>query len=100
MSCKDCKCPIKSKLVKAKSVHKIQLKQKNQNELLKGANTVVLLDGKELYGAKSIKIEVAACEVGKVTIELYASVEMDEATVQDPQIEIDDSIVLKGCKND
>lgn len=42
-----------------------------------GANTEILLDGKRLGGASFVKFEVHARKVAKVTIEMYAEVEVE-----------------------
>jgi hypothetical protein len=60
-------------------IHKIQVRNKPgaKGKITVGANTEVLLDGKPLKGAKSIKIQIQAKKVAKVVIELYAEVEAD-----------------------
>ena len=71
------------KIEKAKTIHTVKISQRDPNSLCTGANTLVFLDGKPLVGATSVKFEVAARGVGKVTIELLASVEIDETIVKD-----------------
>ena len=60
-------------------IHKIQVRPRSgaENTITTGANTELYLDGKLLKGARFIKFEVDARKVSKVTIELYAQVELD-----------------------
>lgn len=61
------------------AIPKITLRNKSGSEgkALTGANTELLLDGKPVRGATSVKIEVKSKSVAKVTIELIASVDVD-----------------------
>jgi hypothetical protein len=52
-----------------------------EDQTSKGANMEILLDGKKLDGAYFAKFEVHARKVAKVTIEMYAEVEI-EANVE------------------
>jgi hypothetical protein len=55
-----------------------------EGRLTVGANTEVLLDGVRVRGVNFIKIEIGAKKLAKVTIELYAEVEVDGITVALP----------------
>lgn len=59
--------------------HKIQIRNREGTEGIttKGMNTQVLLDGVPLKSCRSFKFEVEAGEMAKVTIEMYAEVEME-----------------------
>ena len=70
--------PAPTKIKKLK-VHRIKVtnKPRSKNKTSHGAVTTVYIDGKPLHGATSFKYEVDARSLGKVTIELFASVEID-----------------------
>lgn len=58
---------------------KIQVRNRKgaEGKLSVGANMEVLLDGKPLGSANFFKFEVHSRKIAKVTIELYAEVEID-----------------------
>lgn len=59
--------------------HKIAVRKKpgTEGKISAGANTEIYLDGKLLAGAYFMKFEVHARKIAKVTIEMYAEVEID-----------------------
>lgn len=61
------------------AIHKVQVRSKpgSEDKLSQGSTTQVLLDGKVLSGARFIKFEVDSRKMAKVTIELYANIELD-----------------------
>ena len=63
--------------------HKIYISNKRGSEgnISTGANTEVSMDGVALRGVKSIKYEVDAKSIGKVTIEMYAQLDIDHDAV-------------------
>jgi hypothetical protein len=75
---------IKSKPIK---VHRIKVtnRPRSKGKVSNGSITLLYLDGKPIHGATSFKYEVDACSIGKVTIELFASVEID-ATLPEGRI--------------
>jgi hypothetical protein len=60
-------------------VHKIEVRRRPGSEgtLQTGATTQVFLDGKLLAGAYFFKFEVHSRKVAKVTIEMFAEVDVD-----------------------
>lgn len=48
-----------------------------EGKISTGANTEVLLDGKRLGSAYFVKFEVHAKKIAKVTIEMYAEIELE-----------------------
>lgn len=85
MACENCTCG-QAQIEKAQRVDKIEIKQRDPNGLMTGANTQVLLNGQPLRHAKSIEVKVDARGMGLVKIEMYASVKMDESIVKDAEI--------------
>lgn len=57
---------------------KIEIRQKegSEDQIMTGANTQILLDGKPLKGVTGVKFEVNARGVAKVTLEMYANVKV------------------------
>ena len=66
-------------------VHKLTIRNRNANEVSKGATTEVLLDGKPLRLVTSLRYEVKGGGLARVTIEMLASVKVD-TIVQKNQI--------------
>lgn len=68
-------------------IQKITIRNRDgaEDKLSVGANMQVLLDGEPIRGATFVKFEVHSKKVAKVTIELYAEVEID-ANVFEPQV--------------
>lgn len=64
---------------KKSNLHKITVRNRpgSEDRTTTGANTQVLLDGVPLKGASFFKFEVKAAKVAKVTIEMYAIVDLD-----------------------
>lgn len=58
-------------------MHKIEVINKNPDQVSVGGNTKVLIDGVEMTGVKSFKYEIDASSVGVVTIEYYADVSIN-----------------------
>ena len=85
MACPGCSCG-QAEIELARSVDKIEIKQKDPSKLMTGMNTVVLLNGVPLKHASSIEVKVDAKGMGIVKIEMYANVTMDEAVVKDAEI--------------
>lgn len=85
MACENCNCG-KAQIEQARSVDKIEIKQKDPNKLMTGMNTIVLLNGSPIKHAKSIEVKVDAKGMGIVKLEMYAAVKMDESIVKDAEI--------------
>ena len=67
--------------------HKIEVRRRPGSEgtIQTGATTQIYLDGKLLGGAYFFKFEVHARKVAKVTIEMFAEVEIDaEVALNEP----------------
>lgn len=66
------------------NVHKIQVRNRagSEGKITVGANTEILLDGQKLKGARFLKFEVSAKKVAKVTIEMFAEVEIEANSVE------------------
>lgn len=64
--------------------HKIEVRRRPGSEgtIMTGATTQIYLDGNLLGGAYFLKFEVHARKVAKVTIEMFAEVLIDDATVE------------------
>jgi len=64
-------------------VSKITIRNRpgTEGELTRGSNTQLLLDGKPINSAHFVKFEIKSTKLAKVTIELYAEVEV-EANVE------------------
>lgn len=84
-------------------VHKLTVKNKNPGSISTGANTQVELDGQPLKGVRFLKIECKPASVVKVTMELYAEVEVEAdvalqhtAINPDEEIKIGDAIYVLG----
>lgn len=77
--------------------HHIEVRRRPGSEgtIQTGATTQVFLDGKLLGGAYFFKFEVQARKVAKVTIELYATVDIDADTYLDETVEETD-LTIKG----
>ena len=85
MACPGCSCG-QAEIEKARSVDKVEIKQRDPNKLMDGSNTLVMLNGSPIKHAKSIEVKVDANGMGIVKIEMYASVSMDESVVKDAEI--------------
>ncbi len=59
--------------------HKIQVKNRSEfeNQTTTGASAQIFIDGKPLKGVSFFKFEVKPCKVAKITIEMYANVELE-----------------------
>ena len=60
-------------------VHKLTIRNRPEAEgrISVGANTQVFLDGEKLKGVTFVKFEVKATKVTRVTIELYAELDVE-----------------------
>lgn len=56
---------------------KLTVRNKKPGTLSVGANTEVLIDGKPLGNISFLKIEIKAKKVAKVTMEMYADVDLE-----------------------
>ncbi len=93
MACENCNCGKKqmeenaaAKLVEAKTVDKIEIKQRYPDKLMTGMNTIVLMNGQPIRHAKSVELKIDGRGMGIVKIEMYAEVKMDEAIVADAEV--------------
>jgi len=61
------------------TLQKITVRQRRgmEGRIMTGASTQIFLDGVPLKGAVSLKFEVHAAKVAKVTIEMFADVEIE-----------------------
>ncbi len=59
-----------AKKTKLNNLHTFEIKQRDPEGMLHGANTLLLMDGKPVKGATKVTVEVGAREIGKITIEL------------------------------
>lgn len=85
-------------------VHKISVRPKpgHEGEITRGTNTLVYLDDQLLKGARFIKFEVDSRKVAKVTIELYAQIELEDAYSDLEVVELEhitDNLTLKKLKS-
>lgn len=85
MACQGCSCG-QAEIELARRVDKVEIKQKDPNQLMSGMNTIVMLNGVVVKHAKSIEVKVDSRGMGIVKLELYASVAMDESIVKDAEI--------------
>lgn len=68
-----------------------------EGHVSKGGNMQVLLDGKPIGGAYFVKFEVHAKKVAKVTIEMYAEVELEaDFELENTEKESKDLVDLRG----
>ena len=58
--------------------HLITIKSRHKDRILTGSNCIVFMDRKRLKFLKSIKFEVKARDIAKVTLELFANFKISE----------------------
>jgi hypothetical protein len=85
-------CTIRSTLTKERPMSQsnkypvLKIRNKNPGSISTGANTIVELDGRKLGNVSFIKIDIKARKVAKVTMELFAEVDIE---VTDPDAWVD-----------
>ena len=62
-------------------VHKISIKNKRPEEPLTAMNTEILMDGQPLLGVTSLKLEVDAKAIAKITLEMIADFELEQTHI-------------------
>lgn len=68
-----------------------------EGKITSGGNTQVLLDGVPIRGATFVKFEVHAAKLAKVTVEMFAEVEMEiEAELEKHEKEHAKLVDVKG----
>lgn len=63
--------------------HKISIRNMKPGEISSGMNTEVLIDGKPLKLCKFAKVEFHSKRLTKVTIEMFADVEIEDIEVEE-----------------
>jgi len=85
MSCQNCSCGLKQ-IEMARTINKIEIKQRDPSKIMDAENTVLFMDGLPIRNASSIEVKIGPDGRGIVKLEMYASIEMSEAVVQDAEI--------------
>jgi hypothetical protein len=70
----------------ARSINKIQVKQNDPTKLMDASNTAVLMDGIPMKNVSELGFSIDKNGRGKVTITMFAQIEMDESLVQDVEV--------------
>jgi hypothetical protein len=96
MACENCSCG-KAQIEKAQTVDKIEIRQRDPNKLMTGANTIVLMNGQPVRHTQSIEVKVDARGLGIVKLEMYASVKMNESIIKDVEIK---NVEIESAKED
>jgi hypothetical protein len=66
-----------------KDFHKIQIKQREDcSDIMNGRNTQIFLDGQPLKGVTKAKFEVSGNTMGKLTLEILGSFEIEGTFVK------------------
>jgi len=61
--------------------HKISIINISKDKPSTGANTKILLDGKEVHGLKEFNLKIKAGGMSKVTMTMYADVNIPEYVI-------------------
>jgi hypothetical protein len=85
MACTNCSCGLKQ-IEMARSINKIQVKQRDPSKVMDRSNTAVFMDGIPMKNVSELEVRIDQTGRGKVTITMYAQVEMEESMVQDAEV--------------
>lgn len=87
------------------NIHTFELRQREGSEgVMSGANTEFLIDGVKVPLATSVKIEVGAGELAKVTITAYGrfkasgKIDMDLKTIESGSRTLPECSCYAGCR--
>lgn len=85
MACQNCACGLKQ-IEMARSINKIQVKPYDDSKLMDASNAAVFMDGIPMKNVSELELKIDATGRGKVTITMFAQVEVDETVVQDVEV--------------
>lgn len=85
MACQNCSCGLKQ-IEMARSVNKIQVKPYDDTKLMDGSNAAVFMDGIPMKNVSELELKIDKTGRGKVTITMFAQVEIDETVVKDVEV--------------